>query len=180
MDLRKPVRVSHRIDKAMHIAYGRDIKRITPNEIGGTCATMLNRSARLFILGCGLLLSLGDAALATAPVVSLSPTTLNFGPMYVNKTTPAQKVTLSNTGNSTLGITSIAASGDFAQTNTCGSSVAAGGNCTISVTFKPTTTGTRTGAITITDNASDSPQSVALTGNGIVAIANLTPTTWTF
>ena len=125
MDLRKPVRVSHRIDKAMHIAYGRDIKRITPNEIGGTCATMLNRSARLFIRGCGLLLSLGDAALATAPVVSLSPTTLNFGPMYVNKTTPAQKVTLSNTGNSTLGITSIAASGDFAQTNTCGSSVAA-------------------------------------------------------
>ena len=164
----------------MHIEYGRDVKRITLNEIGGTCATMLNRSARLFILGSGLLLSLGGAALATAPVVSLSPTSLNFGSMYVNKTTPAQKVTLTNTGNSTLSITSIAASGDFAQTNTCGSSVAAGGNCIISVTFRPTTTGTRTGAITITDNASDSPQSVALTGNGIVAIANLTPTTVTF
>jgi hypothetical protein len=100
--------------------------------------------------------------------------------MYVNKTTPAQKVTLINTGNATLSITSIVASGDFAQTNTCGSSVAASGNCTISVTFKPTTTGTRTGAITITDNASNSPQSVTLTGNGIVAIANLSPTSLTF
>src|SRR4030095_5579814 len=129
---------------------------------------MKHNNSRKILFACvAVLLSLGGAALAQAPVVSLSPTSLNFGPMYVNKTTPAQNVTLTNTGNATLSITSIVASGDFAQTNTCGSSVAAGGNCTISVTFRPTTTGTRTGAITITDNASNSPQSVTLTGNGI-------------
>jgi len=42
----------------------------------------------------------------------------------------------------------------------------AGGNCIITVTFTPTKTGTRTGAVTITDNAANSPQSVALSGTG--------------
>src|SRR5439155_6165936 len=55
-------------------------------------------------------------------------------------------------------------SGDFMQTNTCGTSVAAGANCTISVTFTPTATGIRTGAVTITDNIAGSPQTISLTG----------------
>jgi hypothetical protein len=75
-------------------------------------------------------------------------------------------VTLTNSGTATLTLTSIVPSGDYAQTNTCGGSVAAAGNCTISVTFTPTATGTRTGAITITDNASGSPHMVTLTGTG--------------
>ena len=66
-------------------------------------------------------------------------------------------------------MTSIVASGDFAQTNTCGASVAAGGNCTISVTFKPTASGPRTGTITIADSAAGSPQTIALSGDGAVA-----------
>src|SRR2546422_6833583 len=66
-------------------------------------------------------------------------------------------------------ITSIVASGDYSQSNTCGSTVAAGANCSISVTFTPTATATRTGSITISDNASDSPQMVSLTGTGTAA-----------
>ena len=65
-----------------------------------------------------------------------------------------------------LTVTNIAASGDYAQTNTCGTSVAAGANCTISVTFTPTATGSRTGAVTINDNAAGSPHIVSLTGTG--------------
>ena len=56
-----------------------------------------------------------------------------------------------------LDITSIVASGDFAQTNDCPATVAPAGFCTLSVTFTPTAAGTRTGAVTITDNASGQP-----------------------
>jgi hypothetical protein len=81
-------------------------------------------------------------------------------------TSRSQSVTLSNTGNATLNINSIAASGDFSQTSTCGSSVAAGSSCKISVKFTPTAIGTRTGTITITDNAAGSPHIISLTGTG--------------
>ena len=92
-------------------------------------------------------------------------------------------MTLSNTGNATLSVTSVVASGDFSQTNNCGS-VSAGGSCTIRVTFKPKAKGTVTEPITITDNASDSPQTVTLTGywkvncrnHAIHSLQEVTPT----
>ena len=111
-----------------------------------------------------------------APLVSLSPTTLTFTSQTVGTTSSPQTVTLTNTGNSSLTITSITAGGDYAQTNTCGSTVAAGANCSISVTFTPTTAGTRNGTITFTDNASDSPETVSLTGTGMNAVASPTLT----
>ncbi len=95
---------------------------------------------------------------------------MSFGNQGVNTTSGGQTVTLSNTGGSSLTITSISITGtnagDFSETNTCGSSVAAGANCTISVTFTPTAAGSRVGAVTITDNATGSPQSVSLSGTG--------------
>ena len=79
-------------------------------------------------------------------------------------------------------VTSIAVSGanasDFAESNSCGSSVAAGANCTISVTFKPTAAGTRTAAVTLTDNATGSPQSASLSGTGAASSASLSPPAW--
>jgi hypothetical protein len=117
----------------------------------------------------------------TAPVASLSPTSLTFPAQAVGTSSSAQSVTLSNTGSATLSITSITASGDFSQTNTCGSSLAASTSCTLSVTFKPTATGTRTGVLTITDNASPATQTVSLTGTGVVApVVSLSPASLTF
>jgi fibronectin type 3 domain-containing protein len=83
----------------------------------------------------------------------------------------AQTVTLSNTGNGALTISSLAITGanasDFAEVaNTCGSSVAAGGNCAISVSFTPSVASAETASVTITDNASGGPQAVSLTGTG--------------
>src|SRR2546429_3031385 len=101
-----------------------------------------------------------------APVASLSPTSLTFASQSVGTTSAAQTVTLSNTGTATLTISSIVASGDFAETDNCGGSLASGGNCSISVTFTPTASGTRTGSSSVTDNASGSPQTVGLTGTG--------------
>jgi hypothetical protein len=103
------------------------------------------------------------------PVASLISSTAAFGNQPVGTTSPPQPVTLYNSGMAALSISSIATSAEYAQTNTCASSVAAGGNCTISVTFTPTTTGTQTGTLTITDNTngvSGSSQTIALTGTG--------------
>ena len=116
----------------------------------------------------------------TAPVVNLSPTSLNFPAQPVGTSSSAQTVTLSNTASATLNITSVTASGDFSQTNTCGSSLAASASCSLSVTFKPTATGTRTGAVTITDNASPATQTVSLTGTGAAPAVSLCPASLNF
>ncbi len=116
------------------------------------------------------------AKIAAAAVVNLSPISLTFAGQTVGTTSTAQTVTLTNTGDAALTIASIATSGDFAQTNTCGSSVAAGTNCTISVTFTPTASGTRSGTLTVTDNAAGSPQTVALSGTGADFSISASPT----
>ena len=65
-----------------------------------------------------------------------------------------QMVTLINDGSAALSISSITATGDFQQTNTCGTSLAGGGGtCTIQVIFMPQSVGLQTDQITITDNA---------------------------
>ena len=119
---------------------------------------------------------------AIAPTVSLSPSSVAFGNQSVGTTSAAQTVTLTNTGNATLTITSVTVTGtnatDFAQTNTCGSSVAAGGNCTISVTFTPSASGSRAASLTITDNASGSPQSVSLSGTGVNSSSPYVALSW--
>jgi kumamolisin len=110
------------------------------------------------------------------PAVTLTPTSLKWGKIAVGVTSATKKVILTNSGNATLNITTIAASGDFAlatvkatkKITPCvnGGTVAAGATCEIKVTFTPTQTGTRTGDVTFTDNAANSPQQVALTGTG--------------
>src|ERR1700674_4990938 len=118
------------------------------------------------------------------------PTSLTFSSQSLNTTSTAQTVTLTNTGNGALTINSIAASGDFKGTSTgtgacpiSPATLAAGGMCTISVTFTPTGTGTRTGTLTITDNAAPGTQTVGLTGTGTNTPADFTlsaaPTTVT-
>ena len=128
----------------------------------------------------------GTLTTATAPVDGLSPTSLAFGSQPVGTTSTALTATLSNTGNAAMSIASLALTGtnagDFAQTNTCGSSVAAGSSCTISVTFTPSASGSRTASVSITDNASGSPQTVSLsgTGAGTGALVSLSATSLAF
>jgi len=116
------------------------------------------------------------------PNVLLSPSPLPFAAQTVGSPSAAQQVTLSNSGTSDLTVSKISTSGNFTQTNTCGSLVAAGSSCTIAVTFTPTATGSRTGTLTITDNSTDSPQSVSLSGPGQAAVARiwLNPASLTF
>jgi len=101
------------------------------------------------------------------PVASLSQASLAFANLAVGSTSPAQVTTLTNERNTPLNIASISASGDFAETDTCGTSLGAGLTCTISVTFAPTFPLNRIGSVTITDDASNSPQTLALSGIGV-------------
>ena len=103
-------------------------------------------------------------------VVSLSPTTpVNYPFQLVGTTSPQRNVILTNNGTTALTISSIAAHGRFQVRNTCGKTVAAGAKCTISVAFKPTTTGRVTGTVSIADSASSKPQIIELVGTGTVA-----------
>ena len=111
----------------------------------------------------------------TEPAVSLSVSSLTFKNQVISTTSSVSTVTLTNSGNAALSITGISVTGtnssDFAQSNTCGTSVAAAANCTINVTFTPSAAGSRTASVAIADNASGSPQTVSLTGTGVVALA---------
>lgn len=114
----------------------------------------------------------GAINISTPQVLSLSTTSINFGSQTVGGTSAARKVNLTNVGSTVLSIKSIAITGknaaDFAQTNTCPLSpatLAVRANCTITVTFTPSATGTRSGAVSVT-GTNGSTQTVTLTGKG--------------
>jgi hypothetical protein len=102
-----------------------------------------------------------------APGVMFTPAALTFASRTVFTTSTAQTLTLANNGTSTLGITSIAISGDFAYTTGCPASLAPGASCTIDVTFTPLVVGARSGTLTVADTAAGSPHTVALNGTGL-------------
>ena len=116
-------------------------------------------------------------ASGTSPVVTLSATSLAFGNLVAGETSKARPVTVTNAGNATLVFSNIAFNGDFVQASanhTCGITLAPGKKCVIDVAFTPTQLGARSGTLTITDNAANSPQTVSLSGTGTVQ-ATLTP-----
>ena len=100
-----------------------------------------------------------------AAVAFVTPTSLTFANQAVGTSSAAQTIALTHELSTTLNPT-IATSGDFKESNTCGTSLGPGLSCTISVTFAPTAAQTRTGSLTVTDNAANSPQTVSLSGTG--------------
>ena len=107
----------------------------------------------------------------TGPAVSVSPGALGFGAVPTGTTSPAQTVTVTNSGNAAAPVSSIGASGDFSQTNTCGSSIAANSSCTVTVRFTPAASGNRSGTLTVT--AGGTTNTVALSGTGTSSTTNL-------
>ena len=142
------------------------------------------RALSVFFLVLICCLAKESARAATAPVVSLSPTSLNFASQAVGATSAFQIITLTNTGNASLTFTSKSVTGtnasDFSQPNNCGWSLAAGGSCTFEIYFTPSATGARTASLTLPDNATGSPQTVSLTGTGTAPVVSLSPTSVTF
>lgn len=103
--------------------------------------------------------------------VFVSPASLDFGTVTIGSASAAQMVTLTNGKGTTLTISSVKFIGtnatDFSQSaTTCGTTLASGANCTISVVFRPKVNGAESATMQINDTDSTSPQTVALTGNG--------------
>jgi hypothetical protein len=115
----------------------------------------------------------------TGPAASVSPGALLFSSQTVNTVSSVKPVTLTNIGETTLHIQGISASGDFVQSNNCGSMLPAGAKCTINATFKPTVFGARTGSLAIADDASGSPQQISLSGTGLDYSLSASPATAT-
>jgi hypothetical protein len=112
--------------------------------------------------------------------ITLSTSTLTFGtpqnPQPVGARSTAQSITVTNSGASPVTISSITASGDFAETDNCTkAALQPTTNCIINVTYTPSGAGTSVGAITINDNAPGSPQVVLLNGNAVVQQFSITP-----
>jgi len=105
--------------------------------------------------------------------LTASPSSESFGNVNVGSTSAAQSVTVANPGSTAASISSVSVSGAFSQTNTCGSSLAAGASCTVSVQFKPTAAGAAGGSLSVASSAPSSPLTVPLSGTGVTTSTNL-------
>jgi hypothetical protein len=119
---------------------------------------------------------------ASTPTISISPAAVTFPSQAVGTTSPAQTVTVTNTGTSSVFFNAETQGGanaiDFLDLNSqcVGVTIAPGASCALTLQFKPSATGTRTGTIALTDNAAGSPQIINLTGTG-TSTAGPTPMT---
>jgi subtilase family serine protease len=124
---------------------------------------------------------------ASAPTAQLSSTSLTFASTAVNTAAATQTVTLTNSGTAAMTIYGMSVTGtnasSFSRTSTCESTVVVNGSCTISITFKPTAAGAMTAAVSLTDNAANSPQTITLSGTGAggtTSSATASPSSLTF
>jgi len=109
---------------------------------------------------------LNGTGLAPGANATLSASSLTFIGQAVGTASAAQTLTLANYGTGTLNIAGIAATGDFAETSTCGPTLSSAASCPISVSFTPSTMGNLAGQLSVTDNIAGSPQTIALSGTG--------------
>ena len=118
---------------------------------------------------------------ASSPLVKPTPLSLSFSPQVVSTGSARKTVTLNNTSGTTVNINSITATGDFSVSTPsgCGTTLAPGASCTVSVSFNPAVAGGVNGSVAITDSAPDSPQTVALTGTGTLPLS-ISPATLPF
>jgi hypothetical protein len=148
-----------------------------PNKIGPRPASITITDNAV---GSPQSIPLRGAGVISGPNATLSAESLRFSPQLVGATSATQSIELTDYGTSALNV-AIRTSGDFSETKTCGSSLAAGASCRISVSFKPSQQGTRSGTLSITDNAPGSPQTIALSGIGAVNTnVTLAPTSLSF
>jgi hypothetical protein len=110
---------------------------------------------------------------AASTLIAIAPASLTFPNTVSGAESEAQAITVSNTGTGAVGLTSITVSGanpsSFEELNVCGASLGPGASCTILVAFRPNSAAAQKATLSITDNATGSPQTVALSGTGTAA-----------
>jgi hypothetical protein len=123
---------------------------LTNNQVDGTAAVLIGSSG---------------------PIAGLFPSAVSFGSIPVGYPVPAQSATLTNLGNGALAISNVSLMGSGAFSisgNNCGSTLAAGASCQVSIAMSDTPVGTYTGQLTFSDNSSESTtQIVSLNGSRV-------------
>ena len=114
------------------------------------------------------------------PDIQVSAASLNFGNIDVGGVSPTQTVTVSNALPYTIDLQPLSLTGDYMDTTTCGASLGPLGTCTVTISFRPTTTGVRPGALVITAvNPAYGSATTTLTGNGVDFSLVVSPTSGT-
>lgn len=141
--------------------------RFEPTSSGPKSATLSVYIPGLYSLDIPL--SGTGAGGSTGPLVSVNPTSWAFGNQAVGSSSAVKSFTVTNSGDQSLSIGTLAVSGNFAVSgNTCnGATVPAAGTCTFGVTFSPTSSGVKNGSVSIPSNAASSPDVVSLSGSGV-------------
>jgi len=124
------------------------------------------------------IVTLSGTATPAPTTVTTNPTSLAFGGVNVGTTSAVQTFTVQNPGTASTSI-AIAASANYSQINNCGTLLQIGTSCTVTVSFTPTASGSLPGTISITDSATTSPQTVSLTGTGLITMT-VSPSTLAF
>ena len=137
---------------------------------GGALVTVQNAAP-----GGGTSAEVGFTIAAAPGQLTVSPGTVRFGNESVGAPSPAQTVTVTNTGSGAVNLASIAASSQFSETNNCGSTLSPSASCTVNVIFTPSASGSQTGTLTLTDDATASPQSIPLSGTGVSSALTIAP-----
>jgi hypothetical protein len=166
----KPDLVTGNLQHSVSILLGNGDGTFLPHFEVGTCSSAYVATAdfnRDHIPDIAVVSSSELAfVLLNLPVVGLFPSELSFGPQTLGTSSSPQSLLVSNPSGLPVRITNVVASGDFQQTNNCGVSLAPDASCTIKVVFKPTAEGTRSGQLTIADNATKGiPQVIKLVGS---------------
>jgi P pilus assembly chaperone PapD len=119
-------------------------------------------------------IALSGTGLAETKVLTVTPTTLVFGPQVSGTTSAEQSITVTNTGNFTVTFTNVTITTGYSLAyQGCTGALTPGSSCTIEVTFTPTSTGAKTGTVTITDNATVDSAKVTLSGTGIATSSDI-------
>jgi hypothetical protein len=122
----------------------------------------------------------GFVAKIRQPGLIASLGSLAFPLQLVGTQSSAQQITITNTSTQSIQIISIAAVGDFSESDGCVGTLASGANCTINVFFNPTAAGQRTGSLTLTDNGLGGPINIPLAGQGSAPAASISPDAFSF
>lgn len=155
----------------VHLQSGSPVSNVGNNSAAQLPAKDMDGDARII----GTSVDIGADEYSAKTTLTLSTYNLRFASQDVGTTSGAKTITLSNHGTTAVSISLVATGAEFSQTNTCGTSLAAGASCQISVKFSPQGSGIRTSVLGVMTGGTLNPLTAVLTGSGLAPSVSLNP-----
>lgn len=129
---------------------------------------------------CTPIVDMGAYEFARPSSLTLNPTSLSFPDQVVGTSSSQLSSTITNNAANPIVVCTVTVTGDFSQTNTCDTSLPSKGSCSVNVTFTPSAHASSSGLLQIITNDAGSPQSIVLSGKGVIPVISLPAGTLTF